>query len=383
MSKLTKRPNVRFSIGILATALVMASAGPAWGAEEPTSRTNAHLQRWLEKFPLADENKDGVLTASEVWAYQDSVVRQRSAARREREQAIARAKAAGLPPPPDDSPPRPAPDRENVRYGPHERNVLDFWAAPSSRPTPLVIYIHGGAWRINDKSEVTPSLIARCRAAGFSVASINYRYITTAPLPAPHQDSARALQFLRAQAKEWNLNPRRVAACGGSAGAGITLWLAFHDDMADPKSVDPVARESTRLRCGATVAGQCTYDPNVVRAWIGEPAFRHSVFPPAYGVKSHDQLADPKLQPLYDEVSAIKHLTRDDPPIFQIYSESDVPLTANAKNGQGMHHPIFGHKLQAAMHALGLECGYLHTIDSPADPEAEMVAFFRRHLGTP
>ncbi len=364
-------------------AIALGWAGVARAVAEPTSQTNAHLQRWLEKFPVADENKDGVLTAAEVWAYQDSVGRQRSAARRQREQAVAKAQAAGQPPPPDDSPPRPKPDRENVRYGPHERNVLDFWAAASARPTPLVIYIHGGAWRIGDKHEVTPSLIARCRAAGFSVASINYRYTTTAPLPAPHQDSARALQFLRAHAAEWKLDPRRVAACGGSAGAGLTLWLAFHDDMADLRSADPIARQSTRLRCGATVAGQCTYDPNVIRAWIGEAAYRHSFSLPAYGVKSHDQLSDPKLQPLYDEVSAIKHLTRDDPPIFQIYSESDVPLTPNAKNGQGIHHPIFGHKLQAAMHALGLECGYLHTIDDPVDPEEAMVAFFRRHLGRP
>lgn len=373
----------RLQLGVAAAALLLVTGGPRAAAEELTSRTNAHLQRWLEKFPTADENKDDVLTATEVWAYQDSVVRQRSAARRAREQAVAKAKAAGLPPPADAAPPHPPPTRGEVRYGPHERNVLDFWAAPSTRPAPLVIYIHGGAWRIGDKREVTPTLIARCRAAGFSVASINYRYTTTAPLPAPHHDGARALQFLRAHAAEWNLDSRRVAACGGSAGAGITLWLAFHDDLADPHSPDPIARQSTRLSCGATIGGQSTYDPNVIRAWIGEPAFRHSLFPFAYGVKSHDQLSDPRLQPLYDEVAAIKHVTPDDPPIFQIYSESDVPLTTNAKNGQGMHHPIFGRKLQAAMQAHGLECGYLHTIDSPADPEEEMVAFFRRHLGAP
>lgn len=373
----------RLLLGAAVAALLLFPGAPRAAAEELTSRTNAHLQRWLEKFPIADENKDGVLTATEVWAYQDSVVRQRSAARREREQAVARAKAAGLPPPPAEAPPHPPPDRADVRYGPHERNVLDFWAAPATRPTPLVVYIHGGAWRIGDKREITPSVIARCRAAGFSVASINYRFLATAILPAPLEDGARAVQFLRAHAREWNLDPRRVAAWGGSAGAGTTLWLATRDDMADPNSADPVARESTRLRCAATVGGQTTYDPNLIRAWVGEAAFRHSVFPFAYGVKSHDDLAAPRLQPLYDLVSALKHVSADDPPIFQIYSESDVPLTPNAKNGQGMHHPIFGRKLQAAMRPLGIECTVFHTIDESTDPEEALVAFFKKHLGPP
>jgi hypothetical protein len=59
------------------------------------------------------------------------------------------------------------------------------------------------------------------------------------------------VQFLRMKAKEWNLDPKRFALSGNSAGAGISLWLAFHDDMADPTDKDPIARESTRLWCAA------------------------------------------------------------------------------------------------------------------------------------
>jgi acetyl esterase/lipase len=213
------------------------------------------------------------------------------------------------------------------------------------------------------------------------VASINYRYTTTAPLPAPHLDGARAIQFLRSKAKEWNLDPTRVAAYGGSAGAGITLWLAFKDDMADPKSADPLARQSTRLCCGATFGGQSTYDPHVIKAWIGEQAARHPVFNTAYNVKSYEELDNPKLQKIYDEVSAIKHLTADDPPIFMVYSESNVPLTPNAQIGQGMHHPIFGLKLKEAMDKLNIECVYMHTVESDANPNLEMVKFFRKHFG--
>jgi len=69
----------------------------------------------------------------------------------------------------------------------------------------------------------------------------------------PLGDAARALQFVRSKAAEWNIDKTRIGATGGSAGACSSLWLAFHDDLADPKSSDPVARESTRLLCAAVI----------------------------------------------------------------------------------------------------------------------------------
>mgnify|MGYP002526952452 FL=1 len=78
---------------------------------------------------------------------------------------------------------------------------------------------------------------------GISVVAINYRYIQNAvadkivpPVKAPLSDAARALQFIRSKADEWNLDKKRIGATGGSAGACSSLWLALHDDMADPKS---------------------------------------------------------------------------------------------------------------------------------------------------
>lgn len=67
------------------------------------------------------------------------------------------------------------------------------------------------------------------------------------PVKGPLSDAARPLQFVRSKATEWNVDKERIAASGGSAGTCSSLWLAFHTDMADPKSEDPVAHESTRL----------------------------------------------------------------------------------------------------------------------------------------
>ena len=83
----------------------------------------------------------------------------------------------------------PKPTYENVKYGPHERNALDFWEAKSKQPTPLLISIHGGGFMLGNKS-VQPQLLKDCLDAGISVAAINYRYSTQAIAPASFQDGA-------------------------------------------------------------------------------------------------------------------------------------------------------------------------------------------------
>ncbi len=353
---------------------IAAAAAPA----ELTSGNNDHLKKWLARFPDADANHDGILTSDEAWRYQGGVAERNRAAA-----AKAREKVAAEPKPAQPKPARPKPDFANVRYGPAERNVFDFWQAKSDRPTPLVIFYHGGGWRTGDKGDISTKALQEFLQAGVSVAAVNYRYTSTAPLPAPYLDSARALQTLRSRAGEWNLDPQRVAAYGPSAGGGISMWLGFHDDLAEPASPDPIARQSTRLTCIGSVSGQCTYDPNWIRANIGEAAYRHTLFTWAFGVKKQSELGNPALQKSYDEMSPITHLTRDDPPVFEYFTEPDTSLPKDANGGQGIHHPIFGHRLKAAMDAIGVECVYRHVADMSADPQHEMVQFILGKLGRP
>ena len=156
----------------------------------------------------------------------------------------------------------------DVRYGPHERNVLDLYQAKSDKPAPVALYIHGGGFRGGSKKGVNQRVLKELLAAGISVAAIEYRLVADKPLPAAHHDSLRALQFIRSKAAGWNIDKKRFGAFGGSAGAQICMWLAFHDEMADPKSGDPVKRESSRLTCVVTSGGQTTRDLDLWMRWI-------------------------------------------------------------------------------------------------------------------
>jgi acetyl esterase/lipase len=257
-------------------------------------------------------------------------------------------------------PSQPTPTAANVAYGSHERQVLDFWQAKSDRPTPLVLYIHGGGWVNGDKSGLSGAAIKRYRDAGISVAAINYRFIKQAvemdikpPVKAPLGDAARALQFIRSRAGEWNLDKKRVGATGGSAGACSSLWLAFHDDLADPKSSDPVARESTRLYCAAVSGAQVTLDPKELREWM-----------PNYGYGAH-AFGLPNFQALYDnrdkilkwikEYSPMEHVSKDDPPIFMEYPSQKVPPVVGEKQKDPTHSAVMGLKLEEKLKANGVE----------------------------
>jgi acetyl esterase/lipase len=250
-----------------------------------------------------------------------------------------------------------APTRADVRYGPHERNVLDLYLAESDKPTPVVLYIHGGGFRGGDKRTLNPAEGQSFLKAGFSIAAINYRLTNTAPAPAAYLDCARALQLLRLHADQWNLNPKLVASTGGSAGAGASLWLAFHDDLADPNSKDPAARQSTRLTCVAVSNGQSSYDPRFAeKIGIPRPNFeRHEFFLPFYGIRA-DEIDSPRAYKLYEEAAPITYLSRDDPPTLMMYSYPNEEVNERTSLGLIVHHPKFGIALKQQLDQLGVEC---------------------------
>jgi len=221
----------------------------------------------------------------------------------------------------------PKPTIAGVKYGDHERHVIDFWKAESDSPTPLVFIIHGGGWTGGSKERAQRFAdVAGCLKAGISVAAINYRYVSQAaefdiepPVKAPLHDAASALQFVRSKAKEWNIDKKRIGAAGGSAGACSSLWLAFHDDLADPKSKDPVLRESSRLWCASVTGAQTTLDPKQMKEWT--PNSRYGGH--AFGIQGFAKFLEKRdeIMPWIKEFSPYHNVSSDDPPVFLNYGK--------------------------------------------------------------
>ncbi len=275
------------------------------------------------------------------------------------------------------------PDLENVHYGPHERNVLDLWKAKSDHPTPLILNIHGGGFVQGDKTAIPIYLLKYALAHGISVATMNYRYSTQAPYPAPMEDGAHAVQFLRSKAKEWNLDPHKFAASGGSAGAGILMWVGFSPDMADPSNSDPVKRESSKLQVLGPVDGQSTYDPREITKLVGEETAKMGPILRLVGLRP-GQKPDDHIWHLYEEASPITHVTASAPPVFMYYTRPLRPLPV-ADTGEGIHNPRMGYLLKEKMAKLGRVCEVHLVTEYKSKPPTEdmypqMVEFFVRHF---
>ena len=310
------------------------------------------------RFDHIDANKDGAATVDEELSARRA---RRTSARRR--------------------PGKPAPDFGNVKYGPHQRNVFDLWQAQDDGPRPLVIYYHGGGFRAGDKSSLSPTLLKLLLDGGVSVAAANYRFTDTAPFPAQMYDSARALQTIRHDAKKYRIDPKRIGATGGSAGAGISLWLAFHDDLADKSSKNPVARESTRLTAAVVYGAQSSYDPRFIMKLFNTKQI-HPALLPLFGLKIAADVKDPKFHPLFKEASAITHATADDAPVLLFYSQPDTPLPPNSSGHLHIHHPKFGKVLKEKLDSLGVECIVKLRKDYKGTrPENDYAKFFFRHFG--
>ena len=274
------------------------------------------------------------------------------------------------------------PTHAEVSYGPHPRNVLDFWKADGAGPRPLLIYIHGGGWVGGDKKQ-TAATIRPWLAQGISYAAINYRLTGTDPLPAPVYDAARAIQFLRTKASEWNIKKDRIALTGGSAGACTSMWILLHDDLADPKSKDPVLRESTRVSAAAVSSGQTSIDPKVIEGWAGPNVLKHRMIWMAVGEKTMDEALKnyEKHRATYVEFSPYNHVDGNDPPLFMTYGSNMTLPSENA--GHGIQHPVFGLKMKEKSDQVGHECYLLIKGVSKPSKYANTDAFLNDKLLAP
>jgi acetyl esterase len=274
----------------------------------------------------------------------------------------------------------PKPDIADGTYGPYQASTFDLWKAKSKKPTPLMIYIHGGGLAAGEKSNINFNRVKALLDAGISVMSINYRLTGEAIFPEHYMDCARAIQYARFNAKDLHIDPKLIGALGGSAGGMTSLWIGFHDDMADRKNADPLLRESTRLRVVAPFDAQTTLVPDVVAKYVGVLAIQYQNYYDGrvFGI-SKEEAMSPKAIDLYKQISPLTYLTKDDPPVWAVYDLPDKPLTAESNAEYAIHHPGFGKVLKEEMDKLKIECKLVQR-EVGQNVNGDMVAFLSKYL---
>lgn len=272
-----------------------------------------------------------------------------------------------------------SPTHFHVRYGPERRQCLDLWLPAFKGPAPLLVYFHGGGFKQGGKHMISPVEVQRALENGFAIASVKYQFVHRDGLGEPERagihdvvrGSARAVQFLRYHADKYGIDKTRVACFGKSAGAGISLWIGCHDDIADPNNPDPVLRESTRVSGVGLTHGQFTYD---LEKWIPEFSSRfgggvkvfESVDHAAFFGLTDDEYRGPEGKHRRAQVDMISLMSRDDPSIIMVsYMSNRRPMSIVGFS----HHPIHVELMEARSREVGLSFTGLMTKVRKEDKE--------------
>ncbi|MEM6472258.1 MAG: alpha/beta hydrolase [Planctomycetota bacterium] len=280
------------------------------------------------------------------------------------------------------------PTWSDVRYGKYARNILDVYLPADLESTdrdrknavPVFIFLHGGGWMAGDKKAVNVQGLLR---QGFAVVSANYRFTVgspnAAPYPAPMLDAARVVQYVRHRAADWNLDAKRIALAGSSAGAVMAMWVGYQDDLSKPDSEDPVARQSTRVACVLPSDTPTTFDRDWILKHVGGPKKIHLATYPLFRIQNLDELAiEPKLSQVI-EATPITHLTPDDPPTYLSYQlpMTETPLPETVDSNISIHHPRFGAYLCEELEERGVPC-FMAYKGHPA--KISKAEFLKRYL---
>ena len=270
------------------------------------------------------------------------------------------------------------PTHRDIKYGSHPKELINFWQFDSDKPVGILLQIHGGGWMGGKKDEV---LRPHQLKQGYHIASISYPLVNEGAVqPAMLNSALRAVQFLRYKAKEWKIDSSCIVATGGSAGGCSSLLIALHDDIANPKSPDPVERFSSRI-AGAQVAGaQTTMNPFVIKERIGEKTFGNPMPYQPFGAETAEEMMKDwmKYKELALKCSPVTHLTKDDPPLHLFYNVNREFPTTSGSNG--IHSPIFGEIMLEACQKVGVECHLQYWEKDRPQPTVSRHDFLKKLL---
>jgi acetyl esterase/lipase len=261
------------------------------------------------------------------------------------------------------------PDISYIANG-HELQKLDLYLPEHGENLPLIVWIHGGAWRSGGKEQLRASHLLDFLAEGYAIASVNYRLSQHATFPAQIQDCKAAVRWLRANAERYGLDPDRFGAWGPSAGGHLAALLGTAGDTREFDTGENLDY-SSRVQAVVDFFGPTDFLqmdahrlPEGLVHGLPDSPEAHLVGGPIED--NRDKVA---------QANPITYITEDDPPFLIVHGDADplVPhhqseLLADALKKAGI--PVVFYTVKGGKHG-----GF-------NDPKAQQQVkeFFAEHL---
>ncbi len=205
-----------------------------------------------------------------------------------------------------------------------KKHLLDIYLPSQAKgKLPMVIWVHGGGWMTNDKFADMGYMKQTVKGfldKGYALASIDYRFSTTAPFPAQLQDCNQAIEFLYQNAAKYNLDREKIALAGFSAGGHLATLLALSNNQAVPGFYANQKKPSFTIKAVLDF-----YGPSDLVAFSSNPEMLKADNPISLLLG-----ASPIKRPdLAKTASPTSYVDKNDPPFLIIHGEKDesVPYT--------------------------------------------------------
>jgi acetyl esterase/lipase len=201
------------------------------------------------------------------------------------------------------------------------RLLLDLYLPQGEKNPPLVVWVHGGAWRRGSKAKMPLTDLVK---NGFAVASVDYRLSPVARFPAQIHDCKAAIRFLRGTATKYGLNSQRIGIAGSSAGGHLValIGVSNNHEMLEG-DVGDNDDESSSVQAIVDYYGPTNF------LTILKQSTPHglSVRVPALKLLLGDE--PDKVPDLARMASPVSHVDRDDPPLLLIHGDQDPHVPIN------------------------------------------------------
>jgi acetyl esterase/lipase len=246
---------------------------------------------------------------------------------------------------------------------------LDLYRPAGATSPPLLVWVHGGAWRSGSKSQFPKQFVEH----GYATASLDFRLSTEARFPAQVHDIKAAIRFLRAKRKEYGYRTDRIAIAGSSSGGHLAALVGVTNGQQELEGkVGNELSESSDVQAIIDYFGAS----NLTTILVQSTPFGLNMRKPALELLLGGQPEDVKA--LAELASPVRHVDRSDPPLLLFHGDQDPQMPINQ-----------AHELDGAYKRAGLDTTFIvihgaaHGGSQFYAPEylEPALAFLRRTIG--